>query len=193
MGLMTNANNLTYVTFVDLTLGDEIYRLSDAWAPLATQSGDEYLALGSMLSVSGVTTQISTAQTEVTLTIAGITNDAKYAEIIRNTPIRGGAVQVSRAIDTGTPSDIIQNPNKPEADLGSDSWIAFRGIINTYALRETYDSLAGVATLNLVLSCQSIQDFLYAQYRGEITNGADRRRFFTDDTAFDYVSTAGGA
>jgi hypothetical protein len=114
--------------------------------------------------------------------VGGITNDAKYADIIRNTPIRGGAVQVSRALTF-----------KPDSDTATNSWIAFRGIINTYALRETYDSLAGQATLNLVLSCQSIQDFLYAQYRGEITNGADRRRFFTDDTAFDYVSTAGGA
>jgi len=179
---ITAGNNIDYITLVDLTLGDEIYRLSDSWVPFATQSGDEYVNLGSMLSVSGVTTQISTAQTEVTLTVGGITNDAKYAEIIRNTPIRGGAVQVSRALTF-----------KPDADTQSDSWIAFRGIINTYALRETYDSLAGVATLNLVLSCQSIQDFLYAQYRGEITNGADRRRFFIDDTAFDYVSTAGGA
>lgn len=193
MGLVTNANNLTYLTFVDLTLGEDIYRLSDAWAPFTNSNGDEYLGLGSMLSISGVTTQISTAQTEVTLTLGGITNDAKYAEIIRNTPIRGGAVQVSRLIDAGSPSNIIQNPNRPESDLGSDAWIAFRGIINTYALRETYDTLVGVATLNLVLSCQSIQDFLYAQYRGELTNGADRRRFFPDDTAFDYVSTAGGS
>ena len=175
------SNNVSYITLVDLTLGDDIYRLSDAWAPYDV-SGTEYLALGSMLSVSGVTTQISTAQTEVTLTIGGITNDAKYAEIIRNTPIRGGAVQISRVIIS-----------KQQPDDYANEWIAFRGIINTYALRETYDSLAGVATLNLVLSCQSIQDFLYAQYRGEITNGADRRRFFTDDTAFDYVSTAGGA
>ena len=179
MGTVTNVNNLTYVTLVDLTLGDDIYKLADTWKPF-----DDYLGLGSLLSVSGVTTQISTAQTEVTITVGGITNDAKYAEIIRNTPIRGGAVQISRLIDTGS---------KPAGDTASDSWIAFRGIINTYALRETYDSLAGVATLNLVINCQSIQDFLYAQYRGEITNGADRRRYFVDDTAFDYVSTAGGA
>ena len=181
MGTFTNVNNLTYITLIDLTLGDDIYRLSDSWAPYDLD-GTQYLALGSMLSVSGVTTQISTAQTEVTITVGGITNDARYAEIIRNTPIRGGAVQVSRII-----------LEKPSTDTGSDAWIAFRGIINTYALRETYDSLAGVATLNLVINCQSIQDFLYAQYRGEITNGADRRRYFTDDTAFDYVSTAGGA
>lgn len=182
MSVITAGNNIDYITLVDLTLGDDIYRLSDSWVPFATASGDEYLNLGSMLSVSGVTSQISTAQTEVTLTVGGITNDAKYADIIRNTPIRGGAVQVSRALTF-----------KPADDTASDAWIAFRGIINTYALRETYDSLAGQATLNLVLSCQSIQDFLYAQYRGEITNGADRRRFFTNDTAFDYVSTAGGA
>ena len=175
------SNNVSYITLVDLTLGDDIYRLSDAWAPYDL-NGTEYLSLGSMLSISGVTTQISTAQTEVTLTIGGITNDAKYAEIIRNTPIRGGAVQVSRILIS-----------KQQPDDYADSWISFRGIINTYALRETYDSLAGVATLNLVISCQSIQDFLYAQYRGEITNGADRRRFFPNDTAFDYVSTAGGA
>ena len=184
MGTVTNSNNLTYVTLVDLTLGDDIYRLADTWAPFANEAGDEYLALGSMLSVSGVTTQISTAQTEVTITVGGITNDARYAEIIRNTPIRGGAVQVSRLIDSGS---------KPSTDTASDNWIAFRGIINTYAVRETYDSLAGVATLNLVINCQSIQDFLYAQYTGELTNGADRRRFFPNDTAFDYVSTAGGS
>jgi hypothetical protein len=178
----TVGNNINYITFVDLTLGDEIYRLSDSWVPFANDANEEYLGLGSLLSVSGVTTQISTSQTEVTITVGGITNDAKYAEIIRNTPIRGGAVQVSRAILL-----------KPDTDTGSDAWIAFRGIINTYAIRETYDSLAGEATLNLVINCQSIQDFLYAQYRGEITNGADRRRFFADDTAFDYVSTAGGA
>jgi hypothetical protein len=175
------SNNISYITLVDLTLGDEIYRLCDAWAPYEL-NGTEYMALGSMLSVSGVTTQISTAQTEVTLTVGGITNDANYAELIRNTPIRGGSVQVSRIILT-----------KQQPDDYQDSWIAFRGIINTYAVRETFDTLAGQATLNLVLSCQSIQDFLYAQYRGEITNGADRRRFFPNDPAFDYVSTAGGA
>jgi hypothetical protein len=178
----TIGNGINYVTLVDLTLGEDVYRLSDSWAPLTNTAGDQYLGLGSLLSVSGVTTQISTAQAELTLGIGGITNDAKYAEIIRNNPIRGGAVQVSRALT-----------QKPVSDTGSDSWIAFRGIINTYALRETYDTLAGATTLNLVINCQSIQDFLYAQYRGEITNGADRRRFFPGDTAFDYVSTAGGS
>ena len=179
---VTVGNNINYITLVDLTLGDDVYRLADSWVPFANDANEEYLGLGSLLSVSGVTTQISTAQTEVTITVGGITNDAKYAEIIRNTPIRGGAVQVSRALLL-----------KPDTDTASDSWIAFRGIINTYAVRETYDSLAGVATLNLVINCQSIQDFLYSQTRGELTNGSDRRRYFTNDTAFDYVSTAGGS
>ena len=57
---------------------------------------------------------------------------------------------------------------------------------------ETYETLLGETTLSLVLNAQSIQDYLYAQLRGEITNGADRRRFIPTDTGFDEVSNSFG-
>jgi hypothetical protein len=43
-----------------------------------------------------------------------------------------------------------------------------------------------------VLNALSIQDFLYTQYRGEITNGSDRRRYYADDKSFDNVSNSYG-
>ncbi len=178
---MSNVNNITYTTMVNLTLDDTTYYLADSWVPV-TDGNVSYTALGSMLSISGVTTQISTSQTELTLTVSGISPDANYNAIAQSAPIRGGSLDVLRFINAGPTSD---------ASL-AQSWIAFRGIINTFAIVETYQAVLGETTLSLVLNAQSIQDYLYAQLRGEITNGADRRRYIATDTGFDEVSNSFG-
>jgi hypothetical protein len=181
--VVENTATVWHNTLIDLTLGDTTYYLSDSWAP-NTHEGQTYTALGSLLSVSGVTTQVSTSQTEVTISVGGITPDADFQEIVRNNPIRGGEVIVRRLLD-----DSIDNIQGGEA---TDDWISFRGIINTYALRETYETVVGASTLVLVLNALSIQDFLYTQYRGEITNGSDRRRYYADDVSFDNVANSYG-
>jgi len=178
---MPNVANLTYHTLVDLTLDDTTYYLSDSWRP-ETYNSNQYMALGSMLSISPVTSQVSTSQTEMTISVSGISRDANYNQIAQTSPIRGGEVIVHRLVDDGPTSD---------ASL-AQQWIAFRGIINTFAIVEEYESLLGQTTLSLVMSAQSIQDFYYAQFRGEITNGADRRRYFSGDGAFDKVSSSFG-
>lgn len=176
-----NISSVWHNTLIDLTLGDTTYYLCDSWAPI-TYGQNQYLSLGSLLTVSGVTTQVSTSQTEVTIGVGGITPDADFQEIVRNNPIRGGEVIVRRLLDT----------SQYNLTGASDTWIAFRGIINTYALRETYETMAGSSTLMLVLNSLSIQDFLYSQVRGEITNGSDRRRYYLEDTSFDNVSNSYG-
>lgn len=181
--MVENTATVWHNTLIDLTLSDTTYYLSDAWAPI-TLGDNTYMALGSLLTVTGVTTQVSTSQTEVTLGVGGITPDADFQEIVRNNPIRGGEVIVRRILNNSV-TNISQN-------VATDQWIAFRGIINTYALRETYETLVGASTLMLVLNSLSIQDFLYSQYRGEITNGSDRRRYYPLDTSFDNVSNSYG-
>ncbi len=179
---MANINNITYTTLVNLELDGTTYYLADSWSPII--SGNvTYMALGSMLSLSGVTSQVSTAQTELTLTVSGISPDANYNAIAQTSPIRGGGVDVIRYINNGPTSDSALAQN----------WVAFRGIINTFAVVETHDVLLGETTLSLVLNAQSIQDYLYSQVRGELTNGADRRRIVTNDNGFDEVSNSFGA
>lgn len=178
---MANINNIIYTTLINLELDGTTYYLSDSWVPV-TSGNVTYMALGSMLAISGVTSQISTAQTELTLTVSGISPDANYNAIAQSSPIRGGSLDVLRYISNGPTSD---------ASL-AQSWVAFRGIINTFAVVETYESTLGETTLSLVLNAQSIQDYLYAQLRGEITNGADRRRIVTNDNGFDEVSNSFG-
>ena len=178
---VTNEVNLTYATLVDLTLGNVTYYLSDAWVPI-TYAGNTYMGLGSMLSVSGVVSQISTSQTEATISVAGISPDANYNRIAQQTPIRGGAVTVYRLVNEGPTSD---------SSLAQD-WISFSGIINTYAITETYETVLGEQTLQLVINAQSVQDFYYTQLSGELTNGADRRRIFPADGGFDLVSNSFG-
>lgn len=178
---ITNQVDLTYRSLVDLTLGDQTYYLSDSWMPEVYQ-GNTYLSLGSMLSVSGVVSQISTSQTEATVNIAGISPDANFNRIAQQTPIRGGEITIYRLVDQGPLSD------QPL----TQAWISFSGIINTYAITETYEALLGEQTLQLIINAQSVQDFYYSQLRGEITNGSDRRRLFPGDDAFDNVSNSFG-
>jgi len=175
-----NYNTISYHTLVNLTLDDTTYYLSDSWKPMV-EGSDTYMALGSMLAISGVTSQVSTSQTELTLTISGISPDAEFNTIAQTAPIRGGFLDVIRRIDT-----------KPTSDTAANSWVAFRGIINTFAIVEEYQSLLGEQTLSLVLNAVSVQDWLYSQVRGEITNGADRRRFISTDNGFDFVNQSFG-
>jgi len=167
--------NVAHALFVNVTLGDTVYYLSDAYDAL-TVEGNEYTSLGALMNVSNIQDDYKSTQGTVSISISGIPNKTDYTNIILNEKIKGGEVNVYRVFfDTNT------------MEQQANAQLRFRGIISNFNIEENTDFINGNSTNTLILSCANVFSILSRKISGQRTNGASRRQFYADDISFDNV------
>jgi len=162
--------------FVDLTLGNTTYYLSDAYSAITVDS-NSYTNLGALLAVGDITSDYKATQGTTTITLSGIPNEDNFTNILMQEKIKGGEVEVRR---------VFFDPDTMEPSANG-SYLRFKGIISNFAIEEETAILAGQATNTLILECASTYAILQKKVSGQRTNGSDRRRFETGDQSFDQV------
>lgn len=167
--------NVSHALFVNITMGDTTYYISDAYNPL-TVDGNEYTNLGGLMSVSDIQDDYRSTQGTVNIVISGIPNTTDFMQILLTEKIKGGEVNVYRAFfDTNT------------LEQQANSSLRFKGIISNYNIEENTDIIAGNSTNTLIFSCSNVYTILSRKISGQRTNGNARRQTIADDQSFDNV------
>ena len=167
-----------YRTTPDGTYTTQILRFSDNLTD-TTIDGEEYLAMGNLMAVTSVNSELRVTGQEVTITVSGIPNTS-IGELLYS-KIKGSPVKIYRLFSdavTGVPLDIFGNP------MGR-----FQGIVSNLSLNEEYDVDTRTATNTLVLTCASVVDVLANKINARRTNPTSQNKYFPNDKSMDRVPT----
>jgi len=171
-----------YKTSPSATPASTVLRFSD-YKGTVTINGESYVGLGSLLSITGSSSELKPTSGSVTVTVSGIPNTS-IAEII-NSRMKGCPVEIYRVVFnpvTGTQLAISGNPAG-----------RFFGIVSNYTLEEDYDLDNRVATNTISMICTSNIDFLQNKIAGRKTNPESMKKFYPTDVSFDRVPSLVGA
>lgn len=162
--------------FIDLTLGDTTYYISDAYKDFTVNS-NTYTSLGVLMNVDDFKSDYKATQGSNQIAISGIPNTVDYLNIIQSSPIRGGNVTIRRKFFYAGNSEPIANAE----------YVRFEGIISNYHIDEETSYIEGQITDTLVFDCVTTYNLVNNKYSGQETNGSARRSNFTDSIDFDNV------
>ncbi len=154
----------------------EVLRFSDYIRPI-TIDGESYTGLGRLLGISATSSDLTSSNSTVTISLSGIPNSS-IAEIV-NSKIKGSPVEVWRVLFnpvTGAELSIAGNP------VGR-----FFGIVNNYSLDEEYDYDSRTASNRITMTCSSVIDVLDNKIAGRRTNPIDQKAFYPSDVSMDRV------
>jgi hypothetical protein len=169
--------NITHAVFLDIQLGStNTYHISSAYQQI-TLGSTVYQPSGAFLRISDLTEDLKTTNGDIQISLSGIPAEYNYMNIILNTPIKGGTVEVKRG---------FFNPETLEL-LPSDVYTRYKGVITNFSIDETTNFLNGELTNQITVTCASINTLLENRVRGQRTNGNDRRKFYPGDISFDRV------
>jgi hypothetical protein len=173
-------NDVTHALFMDLTLGNVTYYLSNAYKPV-TIDGNSYTALGAFIGIGSITEDLRTTNGDVQITLTGIPTDDNYLATVLTTPIKGGQVKVRRAFfDKNTLAIRYDGPD-PQV------YLRYQGIITNFAIDEEQNILTGDLNNSVSIICASLNSLLENKVAGQRTNGSDRRKYYPGDISFDRV------
>jgi hypothetical protein len=141
-----------------------------------TINGETYVNLGTLLSISDSQSELRTTPGELSIVISGIPNTSIATFL--DQPIRGSAVEAYRVLfDTNSqPLAITGNPTG-----------RFQGIVNNFAIQETYDSAASSASSTIMITCTSAVEMLSNKISGRRTNPIDQKALYPSDLSMDRV------
>ena len=181
VGIVDATTDVVVATLVDMNLGGEVYRLSDAWTKNIALDSNVYYSMGSLIEVGPITNKFSGTAPDITVSVSGIPVDPNYTNIVLNTPIKGGSVAVTRAF------------LDPETLAVDNYYTSFTGIISSFSLEEERDFSSSTQSLTLVFNITPTLQFLFNQSQGQRTSPTERRRIYGNtDVTFDRVSTSRG-
>ena len=169
-------NEISTATFIDLQLGATTYYISDAYKPI-TLNSNSYTQLGILMDVSQITYDYKTTAGTMTIVISGVPNTPDFLQLLEQTEIKGGDVEIRRAFFTPATSVIIPN----------EDYLRFKGIISNYGIEEETNFIDGRSTNTIIFECASTFAILEKKVAGQRTNGSDRRRFYSTSPDFDRV------
>tara|TARA_R110002126_G_scaffold32570_2_gene103197 strand:+ start:1120 stop:1698 length:579 start_codon:yes stop_codon:yes gene_type:complete len=169
-------NEISTATFIDLQLGATTYYISDAYKPI-TLNSNSYTQLGILMDVSQITYDYKTTAGTMTIVISGVPNTPDFLQLLEQTEIKGGDVEIRRAFFTPATSVIIPN----------EDYLRFKGIISNYGIEEETNFIDGRSTNTIIFECASTFAILEKKVAGQRTNGSDRRRFYPGSIDFDRV------
>lgn len=147
-----------------------------------------YDALGSLLSVSPIKSEIRGTTYDLSISITGLLSSNVTAAM--NTNLKGSSIEIRKifynpALNQTIPSgtNLVTTNNI----TSTDAPIKFEGIINNVGFKENYNSQTGTSDFVLTFVCSSTLSVLLEQTKGRRTNPVDEKKFFSTDTAFDRV------
>jgi hypothetical protein len=162
-----DTNFLQHCLLVALNLDGDQYYLTSNRRPL-TFDGRVFNALGWLLQVSEIQSDLKTNNGDLNIALSGIPED--LINTILSAPIKGGEVEVARAFQTG-------------ASL--QAYGRYLGVITNFSIEEQDDYLARDRSYTVTISCANINTLMENRISGQRTNGSDRRKFFPSDISFD--------
>lgn len=137
--------------------------LSDYHIPLSF-NGQTYTNIGTLLSVSGTSSELKPSRGEMTVGLSGVPTGS--ISTILNQEIKGSNIWIYRGYfnaQTHQPLDLG----------GGNTQLHFKGIVTNYAITDDIDLGAGIATSTITLTCNSAVETLGYRIAGRRTNQAD--------------------
>ena len=160
---------ITHATIVRIDTGEEIYRISNIYAPI-TVGTEVFQPLGNFLGFSDIIDDISTSNTDLTLALSGVTEDS--ISLVLATPFKGSRVQLYR---------VFLNPNTGQVD-SNQVYLRYDGYVTGFSIAENYGSDHTVS-----ISCSSTHSLLERQQTGRHTRPTDQKRFYAGDISMDRI------
>ena len=138
-----------------------------------TIGSDTYAALGNLMTVTEPSTDLTTGEKKITLTITGI--PASNRSLVNDYEVKASPIQITRAFfdpDTGAILAVSGNPA-----------VRFKGIITNFGFQQEWDSAALKASTTIVFECASNLAMLRNSISGRQTNPTT----FPADRSFDRI------
>ena len=160
-----------------------IVRMSSYEYPISLIEGDGnyylYSPIGNLLSITDLTNEVKSSQSDVTITMSGISPE-NMGRIIQN-PVKGAPVEIRRMFfnaNTGQPLTIAGNPV-----------LEFSGVVSNFSVDEGWsDPRSQTITTTISLACSSIMSLLSNKVSGRRTNQADQSYWYSGDLSMNRVS-----
>mgnify|MGYP003645709116 CR=1 FL=1 len=144
-----------------------------------TINGELYTNVGSLLSVTGTTTEIKATENELLVGISGIPTNS-VAEILYNNP-KGSSILVTRAFFQPQTGELL--------NIGGNPAIKYKGFVSNYSMTEQWDFQTQTASHTITFNCSSVISILSKKTTGRRTNPYDEQRFFPGDVSMGRVPT----
>ncbi len=137
--------------------------VSDYHIPF-TFGGNTYTNIGTLLSVSSLTSELKPSKGEITISLSGVPTSSVSTILAQE--IKGSTISVYR----GYFNALTHQP----LDFGSgNTQLHFKGIVTNYTISDDIDHGAGVATSVITLTCNSAVETLSYKVSGRRTNSTD--------------------
>jgi hypothetical protein len=163
--------------FVEMDIPDfQTIRYSDYYRDY-TIGGNNYNALGQLLSVGNTQSDLSLTDSELTIAISGVPT-ANITGVLEE-KIKGSRVTIYRGIfdpETGTLYGVSGNPA-----------LKFKGIITNFSLSEEVDQVSRTSSTSIIFTCSSVVTLMRNKLSGRRTNPTDQKRFYPNDLSMDRV------
>lgn len=174
---LTGYGSIESNIFIKITLPSSTLLFSDRLVS-TTISGDTYVGLGKLLSISGSSSELRSTSGEITIGISGVP-DSMISDIVAAN-IKGNPVRVTRGLfDAATGAFLSAVAGNPVN--------RFVGYVNNISLEEEYDVDTRDSSNILLLTCASNVDILDNKIAGRKTNPASQKKFYATDISMDRV------
>lgn len=137
--------------------------LSDYNTPLSF-NGNTYTNIGTLLSVSSLTSELKPSKGEITISLSGVPSGS--ISTILNQEIKGSNIWIYRGYYNS-------QTHQPLSLSGGNTQLHFKGIVTNYSISDDIDLGAGIATSTITLTCNSAVEILSSKISGRRTNQAD--------------------
>lgn len=160
--------------FVKLQIGSSLETFSDYHRSYSFD-GDNYVGLGSLLSITDVTNNLRADSAEIAVGISGI--PSQNVDLLLQNRIKGSKLEIFRGyFDPKTGIAIAQVP---------EPLSIFRGVVSNFEISDELEGDTG--TVALILTVSNFISLLENKFTGRRTNPTDQELFFPGDKSFDRV------
>lgn len=174
---LTAFENIGSALFVEMDIPDfQTIRYSDYYRDYSI-GGNNYNALGQLLSVGNTSSDLSLTDSEITIAISGIPT-ANITGVLEY-KIKGSRVTIYRGIfdpTTGTMLAVSGNPA-----------LKFKGVITNFSLSEEVDQQNRTSSTSIIFNCASVVTLMRNKIAGRRTNPTDQKKFYPNDLSMDRV------
>lgn len=148
-----------------------------------TIAGDNYTALGELLSITESSVDLRATPFELTVTISGIPTER--VNLVTNIGIKGSPIEIRRAIFDANTGEFLNITGNPAG--------RFYGIVNNYNIFEDFPTDGKDASSSIGLICTSNIGQLERKLVGRFTNPTSQKSFFAGDLSMDRVPNIANA